>query len=102
MICSIAGVEWLKSGVWVTELMLVLLMVAYFFFMATEAVLVNMSSRVLEIVEVRSDVLVDFLVAHSSPLERLYIITMLVGEAAPAREVIRSRGGGSANRAHRI
>ena len=42
--------------------MLVLLAVAYFFFMATEAALVDTSSRVSEIVEVDSDVLVDLLV----------------------------------------
>ena len=69
--------------------MLVLLAVAYFFFMTTKTVLVNMSSRVSEIIEVHSDVLVDLLVvlvvmfdvvAHSSPLEGLSIIAVLVGE----------------------
>ena len=42
--------------------MLVLLAVAYFFFMATEAAFVDTSSCVSEIVEVHSDVLVDLLV----------------------------------------
>jgi len=42
--------------------LLVLLTAAYFFFMATEAALVDTSLCVLEIVEVRSDVLVDLLV----------------------------------------
>ena len=42
--------------------MLVFLTPAYFFFMARETVLVGMTSRVSEIVDVRSDVLVDFLV----------------------------------------
>ena len=37
-------------------------MVAYFFFMARETTLVDMLPRVSEIVEVRSDVLVDLLV----------------------------------------
>ena len=42
--------------------MLVFLAAAYFFFMATEATLVDTSSCVLEIIEVHSDVLVDLLV----------------------------------------
>ena len=59
------------------------------FFMATEAVLIDTSSRVLEIVEVDLDILVDLLVvlvrvfdvvAPSSPLEGLPIVTVLVGE----------------------
>ena len=65
--------------------------------MATKAMLVDMSSCISEIIEVHSDVLVDLLVmlavmfdavAHSSPLEGLSIIAMLVGEATWA--VIRS------------
>ena len=69
--------------------MLVLLMAAYFFFMATEAVLVDTSSCVSEIIEVHSDVLVDLLVvlakvfdvvAPSFPLEGLFIVAMLVSE----------------------
>ena len=62
MFCSIASIEQLKSRVWVIELLLVLLTAAHFFIMATEAVLVDMSSHVLKIVEVDSDVLVDVLV----------------------------------------
>ena len=42
--------------------MLVLLAVAYFFFMATEMAFVDTSSCISEIVEVHSDVLVDLLV----------------------------------------
>jgi len=42
--------------------LLVLLTAAYFFFMATEAALVDTSSCVFEIIEVHSDVLVDLLV----------------------------------------
>ena len=69
--------------------MLVLLTVAYFFFMVTKAMLVDMSSCVSEIIEVHSDVLVDLLVmlakvfdavAPSSTLEGLPIIAVLVGE----------------------
>ena len=68
--------------------MLVLLMVAYFF-MVAEAVLVDTSSCVSEIIEVHSDVLVDLLVvlakvfdavAPSSPLEGLSVVAVLVGE----------------------
>ena len=69
--------------------MLVLLTAAYFFFMAIEAALVNMSSHVSEIIEVRSDVLVNLLVvlarvfdavAPSSPLKGLSVVAVLVGE----------------------
>ena len=70
--------------------------------MVRKMVLVDTSSRVLEIIEVCSDVLVDFLVvlarvvdvvAPSSPLERLSIIAVLVGETTLARTV---------NQAHRV
>ena len=62
MIYNVAGVEWLEGEVHITKLLLVFLTVAYFFFMAREMALVDMTSRVSEIVDVRSDVLVDFLV----------------------------------------
>ena len=42
--------------------MLVLLVAAYFFFMATEVAFVDTSSRISEIVEAHSDSLVDLLV----------------------------------------
>ena len=67
--------------------MLVLLAVAYFF-MATEAAFIDMSSLISEIVEVHSDILVDLLVvlvvmfsavAPSSTLERLPVVVVLVG-----------------------
>ena len=73
--------------------MLVLLAVAYFFFMAIEVVFVDTSSCILEIVEVHSDVLVDLLVvlavmfdavAPSSALEELLVVAVLVGEATLA------------------
>ena len=70
--------------------MLVLLAAAYFFFMETEAVFIDTSSCISEIVEVHSDVLVDLLVwlavmfnavAPSSALEGLPVVAVLVGEA---------------------
>ena len=73
--------------------MLVLLAVAYFIFMATEAVFVDTSSCISEIIEVHSDVLVDLLVmlavmfdvvAPSSTLEGLPVVVVLVGEATLA------------------
>ena len=71
--------------------MLLFLTAAYYFFMVREMVFVDMSSRVLEIVEVHLDVLIDLLVvlawvfdavAPSSPLEGLSIIVVVVGETA--------------------
>ena len=79
--------------------------------MVRETVPVDMTSCVSEIVDVRSDVLVDFLVvlarvvdavAPSSPLERLSIVTVLVGETTSAGAAIRSWHDGSANRARRV
>ena len=73
--------------------MLVLLAVAYFFFMVTEAAFIDTSSCISEIVEVHLDILVDLLVmlammfgavAPSSTLEGLPIVTVLVGEATLA------------------
>ena len=73
--------------------MLVLLTAVYFFFMATEASLVDTSSCISEIIEVHSDVLVDLLVmlavmfdvvAPSSTLEGLPVVVVLVGEATLA------------------
>ena len=66
--------------------MLVLLAAAYFFFTATKVAFVDTSSRISEIVEVHSDVLVVLAVmfnavAPSSTLEGLPIIAVLVGEA---------------------
>ena len=73
--------------------------------------LIDMMSHVLEIVDVRSDILVEFLVVlamvvdvvpPSSPLEGLSIIMVLVGEMTSTRAAIRSWHGRSANRACRI
>ena len=77
--------------------MLVLLMAVHFFFMVTEATFIDMSSCVLEIIEMHSDVLVDLLVmlakvfdviAPSSPLEGLSFVMVLVDETTWA--IIRS------------
>ena len=57
MICGIADIEWLEGRVRITELLLVFLTTAYSS-SATETALVDTSSHVSEIVEVRSDVLV--------------------------------------------
>ena len=62
MICDIAGVEWLEGCVWITELLLVFLMPAYFLFMVRETAPVDVTSCILEVVDVCSDILVDFLV----------------------------------------
>ena len=62
MIYSIVGIERLERHVWITELLLIFLMLAYFFFVAREMALIDITSRVSEIVDVCSDVLVDFLV----------------------------------------
>ena len=68
-------------------------MAAYFFFMAIEAALVDMSSCISKIIEVHSDILVDLLVvlavmfnvvAPSSALEGLPVVAVLVGEATLA------------------
>ena len=73
--------------------MLVLLAAAYFVFMATEAVFVDTSSCISEIVEVHLDILVDLLVAlvvmfgevaPSSTLEGLHVVMELVSEATLA------------------
>ena len=73
--------------------MLVLLAAVYFFFMVTKATFVDTSLCISEIVEVQPNVLVDLLVvlagmfgvvAPSSALEGLPVITVLVGEVTLA------------------
>ena len=61
------------------KLLLIFLMVAYFFFKARETALVDMSSRVSEIVDVRSDVLVNFLI----------VLARVVDAVAPSSHVER-------------
>ena len=70
-------------------MLLLVLLVAAYFFMATEAVFIDTLSCISEIVEVHSDVLVDLLVmlakvldavANSSPLEGLPVVAVLVGK----------------------
>ena len=62
MIGGVDSVEWLEGCVRITELLLVFLTPAYFLFMVRETAPVDMTSRIPEIVDVRSDILVDFLV----------------------------------------
>jgi len=98
-VCGIAGIEWLEGCVWVLELLLVLLTPTYFLFIARKTMPIDLTPRIPEVVEVRSDVLFDLLVVlmwvtkaipPSSPLEGLCIIMMLVGEVGSARAAIRS------------
>ena len=102
MIYGVAGVEWLEGCGRITKLLLVFLTLAYIFFMVREMAPVDMTSHVLEIVDVFLDILVDFLVvlaravdavAPGFPLERLSIIVVLVGETTLVRAVIRSWHG---------
>ena len=74
-------------------------MSAYFLFMARETGPIDMTSCIPEVVDVRSNVLIDFLVvlarvvdvvSPSSPLEGLSIMKMLFGETAFAQAVIGS------------
>ena len=76
--------------------------------MMRETAPIDMTPRVPEIVDVRSDILVDFLVAlarvvdvvpPSAPLEGLSIITLLIGEMASVGAAIGSWHDGSANEA---
>jgi len=89
VICGVADVEWLEGCVRITKLLFIFLTHAYFLFMARETAPIDMTSRIPEIVDVRSDILVDFLVELarvvvmvplSSLLEGLSIITMSVGK----------------------
>ena len=86
-------------------------MPAYFLFMARETTPINIASCVPEIVDVCSDILVDFLVVlarvvdavpPSSPLEGLSIIMLLIGEMASAGAAIGSWHSRSTNRARRV
>ena len=79
--------------------------------MARETAPFDMTSRVPEIIDVLSDILVDFLVMlarvvdavpPSSPMEGLSIVMLLVGEMASAGTTIGSWRGGSANQACRV
>ena len=88
-IYSIAGVEWLKTQVWVFILLLVLLMVAYFFFMVREMVPIDITSRISKIVEVNPDIpdvlaVMFGVVDPSFAQEGLPIVAVLVGQATLA------------------
>ena len=62
VIYSIADAKWLEGSIRIAEFLLVLLMSAYFFFMARETVPVDMTSHISEVVDVRSDILFDLFV----------------------------------------
>ena len=79
--------------------MLVLLTPAYFLFMARETAPIDVTSCIPEVVDVCSDILVDFLVVlarvvdvvpPSCPLEGLSIVMLLVSKMASAGAVIGS------------
>ena len=59
---SIAGVKWLEGCVRIAKFLLVFLTPAYFLLMPREMAPIDMTSHVPEIVDVRSDILFDFLV----------------------------------------
>ena len=79
--------------------------------MAPEAMLIDTPSCILEVVDVCSNILIDFLVGlarvvdtvpPSSDLEELSIITMLVGEMASTGVAIGTWHGGSVIRACQV
>ena len=79
-------------------------MPVYFIFMSGETITINTASYISEVVEVTSDVLLDFLIGcgvdamrrvvddipRGSILEELSPVAMLVGETTPARVVVDS------------
>ena len=89
MIYGVAGVEWLEGCGRITKLLLVFLTLAYFLFMAREMAPVDMTSRILEILDVRSDILVDFLVM-------LVRVVDMVPPSSP-RGVVRHHDAGRQN-----
>ena len=62
VIGGIVGVKWLEGCIRITELLLVFLTPAYFLFMLRETVPIDMTSCVPEVVDVCSDILINFLV----------------------------------------
>ena len=71
MIGDIGGVNWLEGYVRITELLLVFIVSAYFLFVVRETTLVNMTSCIQEIVDVCSNILVDFLVMLVRVVDRV-------------------------------
>ena len=59
---GIAGVKWLEGCIWITKFLLAFLMSAYFLLMTREMVPIDMTSCIPEVVDVCSDILIDFLV----------------------------------------
>ena len=59
---SIANVKWLEGCIQITEFLLVFLTPAYFLLIPRETAPIDMTSCILEVVDVCSDILIDFLV----------------------------------------
>ena len=62
MVGDIAGVKWLEGCIRITEFLLIFLTPAYFLLMPRETAPIDMTSCILEVVDVCSDILIDFLV----------------------------------------
>ena len=58
----IASVKWLEGCVWIAEFLLVFLTPAYFLLIPRETAPIDMTSFIPEVVDVCSDILIDFLV----------------------------------------
>ena len=59
---SIADVKWLEGCIQITKFLLIFLTPAYFLLMSGETAPIDMTSCILEVVDVCSDILIDFLV----------------------------------------
>ena len=59
---GVAGVKWLEGCIRITEFLLVFLTPTYFLFMLREMAPIDVTSCILEVVDVFSDILIDFLV----------------------------------------
>ena len=59
---SIAGVKWLEGYIQITEFLLIFLTPAYFLLMSGEMAPIDMTSCILEVVDVCLNILIHFLV----------------------------------------
>ena len=59
---GIIGVKWLEGHIRITEFLLVFLTPTYFLFMPRETAPIDVTSSIPEVVDVFSDILIDFLV----------------------------------------
>ena len=89
VIGGIVGIKWLEGRIRVPKLLLVFLTPAHFLFMSRETALVDMTSHIPKIVDVRSDILVDFLVM-------LVRVVDMVPPSSP-RGVVRHHDAGRQN-----